>query len=420
MFKFIPPITLSFLNLIALGALLADKISIVPFFTILILSLIIFFIFRELRIRISYKFRSQISDTEEKTNLLNENIQRESEILKELPLKYNKISFLFDISNRLIELTDSEEIADFIIASCNDLLPKAENIMLFIFQKSKDSLMLVNSLKKGTSTIIKEKKGGALDRWVVRHNQCLLVQDLTKDFRFDYNRVVAFKERDITSFIASPISIGDKMMGTLRIESKQTDSFSLDDSRIVRSICDLGAVALERGNLFKRTEELAIKDPLTSLYLREYFLERLDEEIKRACSKGTSVGIAMLDIDDFKRINDTHGHIVGDIVLKRLAKLLNSVVGGAGNMICRFGGEEFIIFMVESNKEKLSQTVEKIRSQVEKIVVSFRRKQISFTISAGAVLCPEDGQSSMGLIEKADQLLYRAKKEGKNRCYLSG
>lgn len=383
-------------------------------------SLTIFFVFREVRIRIFYKFRSKISDTEDKINLLSEDIQRKEEILKRLPAEYTRASSLFDTSNKIIELVDPQEISSFIVSSCADFLPQADNIMLFIFQRNKDALILVNSFKRQGSSVIKEKKGDLLDKWVVRHNQCLIVEDLTKDFRFDCNRVIAFKERDAKSFLASPLSIGDRILGTVRIESRNTDSFSLDDSRLLRSICDLGAVALERSNLFKRTEELAIKDSLTSLYLRDYFLKRLEEEVKRAGTKKGNVAIAMIDIDDFKRINDTYGHIVGDIVLKRLAKLLESTVGGAGNMACRFGGEEFIFFLVESDRQKLSDITEKIRSGAENIAVSFRRKDISFTVSIGGVICPEDGQSVMGLIERADQLLYKAKKEGKNRCCLSG
>ena len=370
--------------------------------------------------KIFYKFRSQISDTEDKINLLSKDIQRKEGILKSLPSEYTRVSSLFETSNKIIELGAPEDIFDFIVNACAEFLPQAENIMLFIFKRDKDSLILVNSFKREAPAVIKEKKGDILDKWIVRHNQSLVVEDLTKDFRFDCNRVIAFNEREAKSFLASPLSIGNRILGTVRIESKYPNSFSLDDSRLLRSICDLGAVALERASLLKRTEELAIKDSLTSLYLRDYFLKRLDEEVKRACAKSGSVGIGMIDIDDFKNINDTYGHIVGDIVLKRLAKLLESAVGGAGNMVCRFGGEEFIFFLVESDREKLTKVAERIRSGAEKISISFRRKNISFTVSLGGVLCPDDGQNAMGLIERADQLLYKAKKEGKNRCCLSG
>jgi diguanylate cyclase (GGDEF)-like protein len=165
-------------------------------------------------------------------------------------------------------------------------------------------------------------------------------------------------------------------------------------------------------------EELAIKDSLTSLFLKDYFFKRLEEEINRTSAKKTSFGIIMLDIDDFKKINDTHGHIVGDIVLKKLANMLKEIIGNAGNIICRFGGEEFILFIVECSRERLVELGESVRKKVEQTTVNFRRQSINFTVSLGAVLYPQDADTALKLIDAVDHLLYRAKREGKNRlCF---
>ena len=127
----------------------------------------------------------------------------------------------------------------------------------------------------------------------------------------------------------------------------------------------------------------------------------------------------MLDIDDFKEINDNHGHVVGDLVLKKLSHILSRIVGDSGNVAARFGGEEFVLFMVESTKEELKTVAERIRKEAESIIVSFRRKQINFTVSMGAVVYPQDGMEALDLVEKADKLLYKAKKSGKNKICLA-
>jgi diguanylate cyclase (GGDEF)-like protein len=220
-------------------------------------------------------------------------------------------------------------------------------------------------------------------------------------------------------FIVSPLVIGETILGSMRVESKNPSLFLLDDSRLLRSVCDLGALVLERAHFFKKAEESAIRDSLTSLFLRNYFFRRLKEEVKRAAMAKTSLGLIMLDIDDFKKINDSYGHTVGDLVIKKLAQILLDTAGNTANLICRFGGEEFMVCLVDCNRDRLHDTAEKIRSLAAETVVNFRRKEIRFTVSLGGVLYPDDSQDVLDLAGISDQLLYKAKKEGKNKaCYL--
>lgn len=351
---------------------------------------------------------------EENINLLTISIDEKKKVLASLPAKYKKASFLFTVSEKLVELTSQDADFDFIIDTCGELFPQADNILIFSFEQSGESLELIRSLKRKDS-VIKEKRGDIVDRWALRHNQYLLVDDLTKDFRFDYAKTTSYKEREIRSLIAHPVSIRDKVMGVVRVESKVPGSFTLDDSRLLSSVCDLSAVVLERATLFKEAEELAIRDSLTSLCLKDYFYKRLGEEISRSRVTGASLGVAMLDIDDFKNINDTHGHIVGDIVLKKLSRILNEIIGDSGNVIARFGGEEFIFLVIKTDKAHLLNLAESIRKKVSETTIQFRRKSAHFTVSVGAALFPEDGQDAVTLVDKVDHLLYKAKREGKNR-----
>lgn len=385
---------------------------------VLLLLLALFFIFHKLRRDIITRFRTELDQIEEKNNLLNDSSNSKNKILKTLPERCQKVSSLFNISQQLVELDEPEEIVDFLINYSKELFPQVERVLLFLIQKDNDSLTLIRSFKKN-GYVIKDKNGDILEKWVLKNNQSLLVEDLTKDFRFDYNKVIAFQERQSRSFMVSPLSIKDKIVGILRLESKVPLDFSLEDTRILRSICDFGVVVLERANLFKKTEELAIKDSLTSLFLKDYFFSRFKEEIKRAHIKKTTVGLCMLDIDDFKKINDTYGHVVGDFVLKRLSKILLQEIGNGGNIICRFGGEEFIFFVVESTRDQIVNLAESIRKKVEKITVTFRKRTISFTISLGVAVYPSDGIDALELVDKVDQYLYQAKREGKNKVCAS-
>ncbi len=418
LYNFFIAITLTLLAALSFSATFLGRIRFVSAFVLILTGGVSFIIFNKLKLKILSFNKSGLEERNEKINLLSENIIARNETLKSLPQLRRKASFLFNVSQTLIELHDCEEIYDFLITTLGELFPEVDSILFFSFNKEKDSLSLLRSLKR-KHTVIKEKKGDSLDKWALHHNCSLLIEDLTKDFRFNYNQIEAYKERGAHSFILSPLSVGQRLLGILRVENSQASSFTLDDLRFLRNICDLGAVVIERVNLFARAEDLAIKDSLTSLYLRGYFLERLVEERKRSGAKKSRIGLIMLDIDDFKKINDDYGHVVGDFVLRKLAKNLTNIVAAPGNIICRFGGEEFIILLGECNKEELLRLGEEIRRKIEEEELTFRRKKINFTVSLGAILCPHDCQSNEELITRVDKLMYKAKRKGKNRLCFS-
>jgi len=394
------------------------KVSLtISFLSILVVG-ISSFIFHKLKLGVLSRSKSELEAEEEKINLLSENIADKEEILQFLPQIRRKASFLFNVSQSLIELTDREQIHDFLINTLGELFPQADSILFFGFNKERDSLNLLRSLKRKHS-VVKEKKGGVIDKWALHHNRSLLIEDLAKDFRFDANKIEAYKGRGAQSFIVSPLSIDHRLLGIVRAESNEPSNFTLDDLRFLRNVCDLGTVVLERVNLFASAQDLAIKDSLTTLYLREYFFNRLEEELNRAQNKGSKIGVIMLDIDDFKKINDGYGHIVGDFVLKKLAKILINIAGGAGNLISRFGGEEFIISIPECNKKELLRIGEEIRRRIEGAGLTFRRKKINFTVSLGAILASNEGEDIKKLTQRVDKLLYKAKKEGKNKLCFS-
>ena len=399
---------------VSLAFTLEARLSATLFSLIVLTAGGIFFFFRRKRSEIISSSKSEFEARQGKINLLTESIEEKRRLLKTLPAISQRTSFLFNVSEHLIELSDSEAIFDFLVNTLGELLPQAKSILLFGFNADNDSLGLVRSLKRMSFTI-KEKYGDELDKWVLRKNQSLLIEDITKDFRFDYSKNLAYRDRGVCSLMASPLSIGNRFLGVVRIESTEPSSFSMDDSRILRNICDLGAVVLERANFIRGAQDLAIRDSLTSFFVKEYFFERLSDEIKRARSKESKLGLIMIDIDDFKKINDTHGHIVGDFTLKKLAKTLKTIVGGAGNMISRFGGEEFIISLVECDKDKLLSIAENIRKETEAMGLNFRRKKINLTVSLGVALYPDDGDEALELVNKVDKLMYKAKQRGKNQ-----
>lgn len=163
------------------------------------------------------------------------------------------------------------------------------------------------------------------------------------------------------------------------------------------------------------SNELILQDELTKVYNRRYFLRRLDEEIARDSQNGNNFTIAMLDIDYFKTVNDTYGHLAGDETLKFIVNKLKENLRNT-DIICRFGGDEFIILLPDMKKEDARKVIERIRGNIasDSIKCSQSNQLVQVTCSVGVSTFPENGCSAEQLIKSADENLYLAKQSGRN------
>ena len=170
----------------------------------------------------------------------------------------------------------------------------------------------------------------------------------------------------------------------------------------------------------KRLRELAITDGLTDLFNYRYFKEQLIHEIDRAKRHNLHFSLIMLDIDHFKKYNDTHGHLAGDAVLKNMAVLLRQNVR-KNDIAARYGGEEFALVLIETNKTAARFVANKLKKLVADYPFSFRESQPNgkLTISMGVATYPDDGTSYQKLVDIADKRLYQAKRLGRNKVVLN-
>jgi len=161
----------------------------------------------------------------------------------------------------------------------------------------------------------------------------------------------------------------------------------------------------------KRLELMAVTDGLTGLYNHRFIFERLEEEIAKVSRYGRPLSVIMLDIDNFKRVNDTFGHRVGDEVIQSVA---HAIIANTrkSDVVGRYGGEEFLILLPETDLSAAKVVAEKIRSTVAQL--RFETKELAITISAGVAQAQKD-ESYEALVNKADTNLYQAKRSGKNR-----
>lgn len=162
-------------------------------------------------------------------------------------------------------------------------------------------------------------------------------------------------------------------------------------------------------------EELAVQDPLTKLYNRRYFTNKLEIETARSLRYQHPLSLLIVDVDDFKQINDNDGHLVGDEVLVEIANLITQQMR-ADDVVCRYGGDEFVILLVEACAEQSKEIANRICESIEHC--SFRRVSAKVTVSIG--YAQYIGQALGDFMQQADQMMYTSKKRGKNQVAFFG
>jgi len=353
----------------------------------------------------------------EEKNTLSEGIEKDRAQTDSLELKFERYEALKNVAEHLTDISSQEKITSFLTQKSFEIVGKSTRSLIYLVNPDNQELVLTYSKKPDDFPRIKTKKGDRFDKWVIRQNQPLIVLDATRDFRFSQDDI-ALDEINFKSLIAVPMVSHNKLIGLLRLDSQNSNMYNPDDLRLLDYIGDLGAVALHNSILYQRTNELAIRDGLTNLFVHRYFMDRLSLELQRALKKEHQLSLLMIDIDYFKDYNDKYGHIAGDILLKHLSSLLTSIVGKA-HIVARYGGEEFAIILFGEDKETTKNIAEKIRASVEKEPFSLRREKTHATVSIGAAIFPDDAKTREDLLRAADQNLYRAKKEGRNRTCIN-
>jgi diguanylate cyclase (GGDEF)-like protein len=352
----------------------------------------------------------------EKTNLLNVEIDKTAHTITAFQRKIVDYSHLKDLTEKLCMCLSLSDTAQTLSTQVARFFEHPEmTVILYLFDQRRE-LAIVSSIRKNAPLNIKAKQGDVYDHWVVKSLKPLIIDDIKSDFRFDLEKInVDHEMRAIGSLMSVPLLIGDKAIGILRVDSPLDKQFSMEDLRLLTTIADLGAIAIENAQFYERIENLATHDSLTGLLLRRYLLERLAQEVSREMRLKRELSFLMIDLDNFKQYNDRFGHAAGDIVLRTVAMILAEMFNVPGNIVCRYGGEEFSVLLPDCSKEKAVELAQKFRQRIESQTILLRREETRITVSVGVATFPSDAQIKEDLIQQADLALYRAKKQGRNQ-----
>ncbi|MCM8800588.1 MAG: GGDEF domain-containing protein [Candidatus Omnitrophica bacterium] len=236
-------------------------------------------------------------------------------------------------------------------------------------------------------------------------------EELARYIKIGEYRFVQEQSRDLekSGFGIMPLRIERRILGYLvykDIPQDKKDKFFVLAHQFL--------LGLKRAHLYSQLQELAITDSLTKVFSRRFFMERFNEEIERSRKFNLNFSFLMIDIDHFKYFNDNYGHLVGDAILKEIAKILKENIRQI-DIIGRYGGEEFSLILIETDKPQAEFAAERIRKTISDKTIKIYDEQLKLTVSIGVATFPIDGKDAKTILDNADKALYKAKIMGRNR-----
>ena len=334
--------------------------------------------------------------------------------------KFDRFAAVSELTQSITSILDYETLLKTILEKSAELL-KAEQGSLMLVDYETNGLLLEakKGMTNGRTEKLRIRKGEGIAGRVAELGEPFLVENVEIDPRIKQKNRLHYKT---LSCVSVPLKIEERVIGVLNLSDKISgEVFDDEDLKLIQSFATHAAIVMERNVLYSQTEKLkklSITDSLTGLLNRRYFHERLEEEVSRSGRHGRNLTLLMLDIDGFKYYNDTFGHRIGDKALKVISDIiLNSV--RSIDIVARYGGDEFMVILPETDKALAIHIAERLRTDVSKIVLPTNSvpdaPPVAITLSIGMVCYPEHGGTAELLLEHVDKALYLAKKRGKNR-----
>lgn len=358
-------------------------------------------------------FNNMAQSLQVKANEVREYSEKLEKTNRQLDQNILQLYALYNISKTIAATLEMEKLLTQVVEGVSRALQLHRINVMIITADGTELYIVAGTGISDEARNTRFKMGDSIYGWLAITGEAELINDPLKHPKFKPTHGL---DDDVNSLICAPFKGRGQVIGVINAYRVGGDVFDEASYELLIATAGQIGIALENARLFEAAKVLAITDGMTSLYNYRYFSERLNEEFERAKRYKRELSIIMIDIDFFKKYNDTHGHPKGDELLRNFSTILKKVMRNS-DITARYGGEEFIVILPETGKDTAIETAERLRKAVESKDFEGGGTQPGgrVTISLGVTSYTDGPGSPEELVKSADAALYRAKEEGRNR-----
>ena len=347
-------------------------------------------------------------------------MDRETEIA-ELKSQIERLSLFHEVGKTLASTLDLQKILQTIMEKISDFLHPDTWSLLMLDEKTQE-LYFEIAIGAGANNLkdVRLKAGEGIAGWVVEHGEPVLVEDVKGDKRFS-SKFDELTQTNTQSVVCVPIKSRDRVLGVIElVNCLGKKSFKKEDIPMLKNLADYAAIALDNARYVRRIEELTITDDCTALYNARHLHFVLDAEIYRSTRYNYEFSVIFIDLDHFKSVNDTYGHLIGS----KLLWMIGEIIKGHLRLIdyaFRYGGDEFVVLLPQTPKESALMVVRRIKDLLNsKLFFTEENLNIKVTASFGLAAFPGDARTRKDILRMADEAMYVVKNSTRNSIALAG
>lgn len=340
----------------------------------------------------------------------------EKDLLRQLRRTQTELATFNEIGRTITSSLDIEQVLASIMDRVSALLKPKNWSLLLLDEKSQELFFQVFVGDKKTEQKIKGlrlKLGEGIAGWVAKEKEPVWVDDVYRDPRFSpkVDKAIEFRTEAI---LCVPLIARDRVLGVIELVNMrdlrdEKGTFREEDLKVLQTIADYAAIAIENARNFARIQELTVTDDLTQLHNSRFLHEILEHELSRAQRYRAEMSVIFLDLDHFKNVNDTHGHLVGSRLLAEVADVIRERLRQSDYGV-RYGGDEFVCLLPQTPKHRAEEVARRLRRAInDHQFLKDDPKPVRLTASFGVAAFPTDAKTKEDLLRLADNAMYRVK-----------
>src|SRR3954470_1337016 len=286
---------------------------------------------------------------------------------------------------------------------------------LLMVDEQKDELYFAIAVGDAAEMLktVRLKVGEGIAGWVAKHGEPIIVPDVYSDPRFS-RRVDEMTRWETRSIICLPLKAKHRVLGVMQLINVGPEAFADDELFFLQALCDYAAIAIDNARSVERIQELTVTDDCTGLFNARHLYKVLEAEVYRSARFGYEFSVIFLDLDHFKNVNDTYGHLVGSKLLQEIGFKIKSQLRLI-DYAFRYGGDEFVILLPQTDKHSALVVAKRIQEMMRKTVfLAEDGLNLNVRCSMGLATYPEDAKSSHEIIRQADEMMYMVKNSSRD------